>query len=319
MNPLLIGSMKLRPLYFLTLLALNICQAHAGGVTLTTSGGSQLASKTGAALPNGCAVRIGSFNLPDATRDATLAATRDYTTLASWFKPLAENTPNAGTAEQPNSTGSGLTTNSFPTAGNMFGTVSDIKTSYMAAGTKLYIWVFNHAEPAKATEWGIFTAPSWLAPQALGSQPLSTSASMQAIQGTAANAQLCLNNIPTSYGNWTWQSYASAPNGQSTDAAADPDADGIANIAEYAWKLNAGSADKTRTDINTRSGSIVFSFKSPRNTPDVNVTVECSPDLKTWAPATSQVVSSDADFDTRECVAAPGARCFWRVRFAAAP
>lgn len=319
MNPFLFGSMKRRPLYFFTLVAVGLCQAQAGGVTFTTSGGSQLTTKTGEALPNGCAVRIGSFNLPDATRDTTLAATRDYSTLASWFKPLAENTPNAGTAEQPKSTGPILITNSFPSKGNMFGTVSDIQTSYLASGTKLYIWVFNHAEPVKASQWGIFTASSWLAPQALGSQPLSTTASMQAIQGTAANLLLCLNDIPTSYGNWSWQNYASAPSRQNTDAAADPDADGIANISEYAWKLNPSTADKTRTDINTRSGNIVFSFLSPRHAPDVNVTVECSPDLKAWAPASSQIVSSDADFDTRECVTSPGSGCFWRLRFTASP
>lgn len=315
----LFGTMNYRPLQLLFFLVLGLNQAHAGGVTLTTSGGSQLATKTGDALPDGCAVRIGSFNLPDATRDATLASTREYAALKSWFKPLAENIANAGMAEQPNATGTVLKTNSFPTAGNTFGTVSDIKTNYMAAGTKLYLWVFNHADPAKASQWGIFTAPTWLAPQALGSQALSTLASVQAIQGTSANLKLCLNDIPASYGNWAWQSYSDAPSGQSTDAAADPDKDGIANIAEYAWKLNPSSTDKTRTDIKTRSGNIVFSFKTPRNTPDVNVTVECSPDLKTWEPATSQIVSSGADFDTRECIASAGARCFWRVRFAAAP
>lgn len=316
MNFLNFGTLK-RLLF--CLLTLSLGQTQAGSITFTTSGGSQLSSKTGIALPSGCAVRIGSFNLPDATRDTTLATTREYALLKSWFKPLAENTANAGTAEQPNATGSTLITNGFPNAGNVFGTVSDIKVSYLSPGTKLYIWVFNHADPAKATQWGIFTSTNWIAPQALGTQPLSTTAAMQAIQGTSANAQLCLNDIPSTYGNWTWQSYAGASGSISTDAAADPDADGIANIAEYAWKLNPSSSDKTRTDVRTRSNNIVFTFKSPRNTPDVNVTVECSPDLKTWAPASSQIVSSDADFDTRECVASSGSRCFWRVRFAATP
>ncbi len=312
--------MKFTFLCLLTLFALGFNPAQAGGVTITSSGGSQLKLKDGAALPQGCAIRIGSFNLPDATRDAILAAARDYAALKNWFKPLAEGVTNAGTVEQPNGTGLCLCVNGFPAAGNIFGTISDISTGYMPTGTRLYLWVFNHANPAQATQWGIFTATAWLAPQALGSQAISTAASVQVVQGSTGTQQLRLRDIPASYGNWTWQSYPANATAPTLDASADPDGDGLANIAEYAWKLNPNSSDQTRTTLTTGTDSIVvFSFKSPRNSPDVAVSVECSPDLKTWSPSTSVIVSSDADFDTRECAATSGARCFWRVRFAAAP
>ena len=102
------------------------------------------------------------------------------------------------------------------------------------------------------------------------------------------------------------------------DYNADPDGDGIQNIAEYAWQLNPNARDGTRTTLTgeTTGNSVTFTFKTPRNLPDVQVTAECSPDLHTWSAATSTVTATDADFDTRTCTSSPGAgRCFWRVRF----
>ena len=46
---------------------------------------------------------------------------------------------------------------------------------------------------------------------------------------------------------------------------------------------------------------------------------ECSPDLRTWEPAASVVITSDADFDTRQCSSSAGTCYFWRVRFENVP
>lgn len=312
--------MNCGPLKILFLMVLGICQVHAGGVTLSSVGGCPFKLKDGAVLPQGCSVRIGSFNLPELTRDATLAAATEYAVLNAWFKPLAEGVATAGTATQPGGTGNCLCVNNFPAAGDIFGTISDISVSYMVPGTQIYLWVFNHANPAQATQWGIFTAAGWLTPQALGSQALSTTSAMQVVQGSFVSQQLRLRDIPVSYGNWTWQSYPGNSTTQTTDAAADPDGDGLANLAEYAWRLNPNAADPTRTTLTKGTdGSIIFHFKSPRNIPDVTVSVECSADLINWAPTTSVLISSDAEFDTLECTATPGTPCFWRVRFSANP
>ncbi len=319
MNSMNCGSMKLFTLGTVLLLS-GFSHVRAGGVTLTTHGGSQFTLKDGAALPQGCAIRIGSFNLPDATRDQTLAATKEYATLKSWFKPLAEGAATTGAAAQPGGAGSPLRANGFPNAGEIFGTITDISSGYMTPGARLYVWVFNHANPAHATQWGIFTATNWLAPQSLGNQVLSTSASVTPVQGGLGSQQLQLRDIPATYGNWTWQSYPGGTAAPALDASADPDGDGLANIAEYAWRLNPATTDQTRTTLSGTPGSnVVFRFQRPRNTPDVAVTAECSPDLKTWTPAASTVVSSDADFDTCECTPPVGTRFFWRVRFAAVP
>ena len=296
---------------------LGSASVMAGGVTLSSVGGSQFALKDGAELPQGVAVRIGTFVLPADTRDQTLATTTDYITLKSWFLPLAEGGAESGTISQVGALGNILRSNGFPTAGDIFGAISNVSTSYMAPGTQLYVWVFNHSNPELATQWGIFTAANWLMPELLGTQILSTSASVQTLHGSMGTNQILLRDIPVSYGNWIWKNYSSDALPQVAAANADPDGDGIANIAEYAWILHSQAPDTTRAEIANLEGSLSFTFKRPRNLPDVTVTAECSPDLLDWNPAVSTVIASDTDFDTLQSVAAPGEKCFWRVRFTA--
>lgn len=287
----------------------------AGGVTLTSVGGSQFALRDGRALPAGVAVRIGTFLLPAETRDQTLVAATDYVTLKSWFQPLAESGAASGTIAQPGESGGYLRSNGFPNAGDIFGTISNISPSFMPPGTKLYLWVFNHADPEQSTQWGIFTAENWTVPESLGTRVLSTGAGVQALHGNTGDQQLLLRDLPVSYGNWTWKNYSSDAFPEIAGAAADPDHDGIANLAEYAWLLRPHASDTTRAEIKQEGGILSFTFKRPRHLPDVTVSAECSPDLKTWSPATSVLIGSDTDFDTLRSTAAAGERCFWRVRF----
>lgn len=289
---------------------------QAGTVTLSSVGGTKFASKSGTLLPSGCAVRLGFFNLAAETRNQTVSSESDYAQLAASFNPLAEGIIGAGSSSQTAGSGTVLRQNNFPDAGDIFGSVSNISASYLAPGTQLYVWVFNHVDPNQATQWGIFTASTWVAPPALGNSTLSTTASMVALQGTLASGQLRLIDLPATFGNWTWHSFASGTPTALTQPNADADHDGLANFAEYAWQLNPAAASTPRTALaRSAGGGATFTFLRPRNLPDVIVSAECSTDLRTWLPASSTVVSSDADFDTMQSTSAPGTRCFWRVRF----
>lgn len=300
------------------LVTLSTLSALGGTVTLTSVGGSQFANQGGAILPAGVAIRVGTFNLPPATRDATLAATSDYAQLVAWFKPLGESITNAGTVKQANGVGSQLRTNGFPAAGNVFGTISNVSASYMAPGTQLYVWVFDTANPYDSSQWGIFTAGSWVVPPALGAQALSTAIEVTAVQGSEAEGQLRLITPALTFGNWRMKNFPANASAGTIGFNADPDGDGIHNIAEYAWQLNPNSREAMRTTLTgeTGGGTATFTFKTPRNVSDVVVTAECSPDLQSWTPATSTVTASDADFDTRTCTTPSNdGRYFWRVRF----
>jgi hypothetical protein len=139
---------------------------------------------------------------------------------------------------------------------------------------------------------------------------------VQAVQGGSTATQLRLGAPANTYGNWTWQAYSLGAAVAATSRTADPDGDGLANLAEYAWKLNPAARDGAQTAVAANGdASVSFTFKAPKNAPDVTVIAECSSDLKTWFPAPSSIIASDADFDTRVSTAAPGQRCFWRVRF----
>ena len=294
--------------------------ASAGTLTLSSVGGSRFATKTGALISSGCAVRLGTFELPAASRDAVLNSQGDYAWLKSVFKPLAEGLIGAGSAAQASGSGSVLRANGFPAAGDIFGSISGIDPAYLSPDTQLYVWVFNHSNPDQATQWGLFTAAEWTAPPALGNRTLSTAASVQALQGTATAGQLRLIDVPSTYGNWTWQNYSLSAPANLTQATADPDGDGVANLAEYAWKLNPAARSSPRTELTTpAAGTFTFRFKRPRNLPGVTLIAECSTDLKTWQPASAAVTASDADFDTLESTASTATPCFWRVRFETTP
>ncbi|MCB1210444.1 MAG: hypothetical protein KDK97_14015 [Verrucomicrobiales bacterium] len=296
--------------------------ANAGNVTLSSAGGRPFAGENGALLASGALVRIGTFDLPEATRDATLSATSDYATLNSWFRPLGESTAATGTVAQANNTTTtNLRVNAYPAAGHAFGTISDIASSYIAPGTKLYLWVFNGATPRESTQWGIFCAGDWQAPPALGAKSLSTrSATLQALQGTAAAESLKLKRPAETFGNWRLRSFPADASAASLAFDADGDGDGIHNLAEYAWKLNPQHFDRNRADLlkETAASDATFTFKVPVGLTDVQVKAECSPNLRDWTAAESTITDTDADFETRTAVSPSGIeRCFWRVRLTA--
>ncbi len=294
----------------------TVGSAIAGSVTLSTATGSRFTTSAGAALPAGAIARIGSFNLSD----AALASTSDYALLNAAFKPLAEGFASSGTTSQTNGAGTHLCVNGFPSTGHIFGTVSGISSSYLATGTQLYVWVFDASTASSASQWGIFKASTWQVPPELGAQTLATSGTVTALQGSIASGQLRLATPVSTFGNWDMKHFAGNAPASVTAFDADPDNDGLHNLAEYAWQLNPSTRSTGRTTLVSGVGGATFTFKTPKHLPDVAVTAECSSDLQTWSTATSSITASDEDFDTRTSTVAPGdARCFWRVRFSAVP
>lgn len=301
-------------------LMMALATAQAGTITISSVGGAKFATKSGNLLPAGCAVRVGAFLLPEATRDAVLTSQGDYAWLKSVFTPLAEGLIGAGTTTQMAGSGTVLRANEFPAAGEIFGSIENINPAYMPPGTRLYVWVFNHADPDQATEWGLFTSTQWVAPPALGNTTLTTTSVVAALQGESAGGKLKLIDVPATYGNWAWQSFSINAPSSVTGNLADPDGDGVQNIAEYAWRLNPAARSEPRTELTKQTGgTVTFRYKRPRNLPGVSVVAECSADLVTWQPAPSVVTGSDAEFDTLESTASTAAPCFWRVRFETTP
>lgn len=296
------------------LFGLAALPASASTVTLTTVGGRSFAGSSGTPLASGCLIRVGTFDLPDATRDAMLSSTRDYQQLRSWFKPLAEGGAGAGTPVQALVAASGLRTNDFPAPGQTFGTVSGISTSYLPPGSRIYLWVFDGPTPESSLQWGIFTAGAWTAPPALGSQALSTNADVHSLQGSADEDALRLAPIPVSYANWVWKNFPGGTQSTQLAITADDDGDGLHNLAEYAWGLNPAMRDKARFSLH-RDGEAGarFSFDVPRQRPDVTVMAECSTDLKHWFPAPSIVTAESLEYETRT-TSANGLKCFWRIK-----
>jgi hypothetical protein len=300
------------------LAVLALSSANAGSVSVSTFGGRLLAASDGSVLPEGCLVRVGTFNLPSATRDATLASTKDYHLLKSWFRPLGESIPGAGSVQQAGSASSAMVTNGFPADGETFGTLAGISSGYLAPGTQLYLWVFDAAAPESASQWGIFTSGTWRAPQALGSLTLATSGAVSPLQGAATSNLLKLVRVPDTFANWSWKAFPGSAAPQNTPAGGDSDGDRLPNLAEYAWNLNpSGRSDpRTRLAVPQSGGQgHSFTFDVPRQRPDVQVVAEVSTNMKTWTTAASEVVATTDEYETRRCSAPSGAACFWRVQF----
>jgi hypothetical protein len=290
----------------------------AGTVLLTTRLGRQLAASNGTPLPSGCSVRIGTFLLPSTTRDATLAATKDFSKLKSWFKPLAEGASGGGSLEQPGQVGTQLRTNDYPAAGEVMGMISNVSPGYLASGTQLYVWVYDAATPEAAQQWGIFKANTWLVPTDYATLALATKDNVVALHGSVSTDKMKLAPIPATYGNWAMNMLGSNAAGEATSATADSDSDGVANLIEYAWGLNPNAVDAQNRSSVSASGTPTFSFQVPRSKPDLTMQAECSTDLVTWTPVSSTLTGTAGDYDVHTVTAPAGNKCFWRVRLSAA-
>lgn len=112
--------------------------------------GRQFVDSSGTPLADGNAVRVGFFN--DAAANIQIISGNDFDAINALFKPLGEGAAGAGTV----AAGS-LATRTQGTPGRLTYQIEGVTQSYLPAGTQLYVWVFNNANPAAATQWAIFT------------------------------------------------------------------------------------------------------------------------------------------------------------------
>jgi hypothetical protein len=299
-----------------SILAWSLSFAHAGTVTLTTAGGRSVLSSSGNPVSKGSLVRIGTFKLPAATLEGTLASTKNLQQLSAWFAPLAEGIAGAGTTQQPSVKDIALRTNDYPAIGGIFATVKDISSGYLATGTPLYVWVFNAPTVSGASEWGLYSAATWKMSPSLGSQSLSTSSAVQALRGSVTETALVLEAVPPTFQSWANRVFPVSIPSALQLASADADGDGINNLAEYAWGSNplAKTAARTRFLSPTAVGDTAkFSFEVPTHLSDVTVVAEQSSDLKVWTPAPTVVTATAGVYETHTVTSTPGVNRFWRV------
>ena len=146
--------MKKTSAFFLVAAAASLLEAEAAiSVVGNNLGGSgrQFVDSTGTLLPDGNAVRVGFFN--DVSANIHIISGNDFNSINALFRPLAEGAAGAGTV----TTGSLATRTQGTSSGRLTYVIDGVTQSYLPAGTQLYVWVFNNANPAAATQWAIFT------------------------------------------------------------------------------------------------------------------------------------------------------------------
>jgi hypothetical protein len=184
-------------------IAASVCfaaVAHAQ-VQISANGNTVLIlSAAGTTLADGDAIRVGFIP----TADMSLFQTSNsYSTLSQDFEAIGEGNSGGGTlVESPTPSGiymdiNGATTNTNDTTpGGFLATFSNVSLSYdNLSGDPLYLWVFNNANPALATQWGIYGGGStW-------DFPTSTFPGVANLSTSSANATPVRGSMLTSGGN----------------------------------------------------------------------------------------------------------------------
>ncbi len=124
---------------------------------------------------------------------------------------------------------------------------------------------------------------------------------------------------PLTYASWENSSFSPAQilAGQSS-ASADPDADGLTNLAEYALGSQP-LAFTPQPAVNRDGNSISITFQRPANLSDVAYHAELSSSFQSWEQLTLEVINPGADPETvratKTFVPSPPDRSFIRLRF----
>lgn len=155
------------------------------------------------------------------------------------------------------------------------------------AARQVYFWVWNGEDIAEGPEWLLLGNPSWIWPSSPASLPMvwTTSDAGSVVVGTISGGDIRLRTaaiapVPEEPAEWWARHFEGEP-----DWEADPDADGLANLAEYAlgrdpWRPDGTSATEL---VPTVSGVRV---RLSRNAYSAAVAaLEVSDDLNRWLPA----------------------------------
>ncbi|MGJ8725444.1 MAG: hypothetical protein ACSHYB_12875 [Roseibacillus sp.] len=123
-----------------------------------------------------------------------LQFSNDFSEIDALFTPLAEGILNAGTVNQSPTSGDQLVINDFSNPGDIFGNITDTDGSYLAAGSALFLWVFNSEIMGDATEWAIVgsTDSSWMMPEEEGSTTLTPQDVDTILRGSGAGPNILL-------------------------------------------------------------------------------------------------------------------------------
>jgi hypothetical protein len=202
------------PVHLLLLsLSLLFSLPAAGSVSITvnTNGGSPYTHSNGSLLNSGSVIRVGYFDISSPGSLLTLQTSNDYSAINSLFRPLGENIANAGWINTVGSLTNYLVVNNMFAPGAVFdqivginvGNLSPASGTFIAPGSDLSVWVFNHSTPQLASEWGIFSASTgWEMPNDLGSSTLSSFEVDTVIRGVNTGSQLQLSPVPEPSGLW---------------------------------------------------------------------------------------------------------------------
>ncbi len=127
------------------------------------------------------------------------------------------------------------------------------------------------------------------------------------------------------YAAWSADAFAGATDTNLVGANADPDADGLANLLEYAFAtdpLTAGATSSDRPSISADgAGNLVFEFRVAKGRAAIGLAVETTTDLAAWADTglTPELVADEGDYQRLRVriplVGAP--RLFVRLRMTA--
>ncbi len=137
---------------------------------------------------------------------------------------------------------------------------------------------------------------------------------LSATDGEATVYQTVAITVPENFNNWL-SLYPAV--GALTDPAADPDADGLPNLLEYAFNLNptVASSSSDLTAVGVSSARLTLTF-TPQRLAGLTYLIEASSNLSDWSSTnvTSALTVGQPHTHTDSVDLTPGARRFLRLK-----